>query len=150
MASMALLQLHQTEAEVRQKAQKAFRELAEAEVARQTAQEMATLRVEAEKKAGGPAAMMAAAKARMLADVDFVKADLAFREAYVQQMSLVGQPQPASYRTGFSCGPEILPSGIHPRTDVPGQVEVHFIPVTLSYSAGTRMSLFAHVQVRRR
>jgi hypothetical protein len=88
---MAALQLQQTENEVRQKAQKAFREVAETQQARNIAQEMLDLRTEAERKAGTPAAMMAAAKARMLAEVDFVKADLAYRQAYVQLMSLVGQ-----------------------------------------------------------
>jgi outer membrane protein TolC len=91
LASAATLQLQQTEDEVRQKAQKAFRELAEAQEARKSAQEMLDLRSEGEKKAGAPAALMAAAKARMLAEVDFVKADLAYRQAYVQLMSLVGQ-----------------------------------------------------------
>jgi outer membrane protein TolC len=91
LAAMASLQLQQTEDEVRQKAQKAFRELAEAGAARQAAQEMAALRAEGEKKAGAPAALMAAAKSRMLADVEYVKADLAYRQAYVQLMSLVGQ-----------------------------------------------------------
>jgi len=89
--SMAAIQLQQTEDEVRQKTQKAFRELIEAQQARSTAQEMLDLRSEAEKKAGVPAAMMAAVKARMLAEVDFIKADLAYRQAYVQLMSLVGQ-----------------------------------------------------------
>ena len=92
LASAATLQLQQAEDEVRQKAQKAFRELAEAQEACQTAQEMLDLRSEGEKKAGAPAALMAAAKARMLAEVEFVKADLAYRQAYVQLMSLVGQP----------------------------------------------------------
>jgi outer membrane protein len=91
LASMAALQLQQTEDEVRQKAQKAFREVGETQQARRTAQEMLDLRTEAEKKAGTPAAMMAAAKARMLAEVDFIKADLAYRQAYVQLMSLIGQ-----------------------------------------------------------
>ncbi len=91
LASMAALQLRQTEDEVRQKAQKAFRELAEAQQSRNTAQEMLDLRTEAEKKAGAPMALMAAVKARMLAEVDFIKADLAYRQAYVQLMSLVGQ-----------------------------------------------------------
>ena len=91
LASEATLQLQQAEDEVRQKAQKAFRELAEAQEARQTAQEMAALRAEAEKNAGAPAALMAAVKARMLAEVEFVKADLAYRQAYVQLMNLVGQ-----------------------------------------------------------
>ncbi len=91
LASMASVQLQQTEDEVRQKAQKAFREVAESQQARSTAQEMLDLRAQAEKQAGTPAAMMAAAKARMLAEVDFIKADLAYRQAYVQLMSLVGQ-----------------------------------------------------------
>ena len=34
---------------------------------------------------------MAAAKARMLADVEVIKADLAYRTAYVQLMSLIGK-----------------------------------------------------------
>ena len=53
---------------------------------------MLDLRTEGEKKAGAPMAMMAAVKARMLAEVDFIKADLAYRQAYVQLMNLVGQP----------------------------------------------------------
>ena len=89
--SMATIQLQQTEDEVRQKAQKAFREVIQTQQERTTAQEMLDLRKEAEKKAGAPMAMMAAVKARMLAEVDFIKADLAYRQAYVQLMSLVGQ-----------------------------------------------------------
>ncbi len=89
--SMAVLQLQQVESEVRQKAQKAFREANEAQQGRDTAQEMLGLRAEVEKKAAVPAEMLAAAKARMLAEVDFVKADLAYRQAFVQLMSLVGQ-----------------------------------------------------------
>jgi hypothetical protein len=76
---------------VRQKAQKAFREVDQTQQARKTAQEMLDLRTEAEKKAAAPSAIMAAVKARMLAEVDFVKADLAYRQAYVELMSLVGQ-----------------------------------------------------------
>jgi hypothetical protein len=85
------LKLRQAEDEVRQKAQKAFRELAESQEALKTAQEMAELRKEAEKKATSPADLMAAAKARMLADVEAIKADLAYRTAYVQLMSLIGK-----------------------------------------------------------
>ena len=91
LASAATVQLQQTEDEVRQKAQKAFRETAETQQARQIAQEMLDLRTEAEKTAGTPPAMMLAVKARMLAEVDFIKADLAYRQAYVQLMSLIGQ-----------------------------------------------------------
>jgi outer membrane protein TolC len=89
--SLATLKLRQAEDEVRQKAQKAFRELAESQEALKTAQEMAELRKEAEKKAAAPAALMAAAKDRMLADVEVIKADLAYRTAYVQLMSLIGK-----------------------------------------------------------
>jgi outer membrane protein TolC len=91
LTTMAALSLQQAEDEVRQKATKAFREVAQSQEARKTAQEMLDLRAEAAKKAADPAAMMAAVKARMLAEVDFVKADLAYRQAYVQLMSLVGQ-----------------------------------------------------------
>jgi outer membrane protein TolC len=93
---MATLKLQQTEDEVRQKAQKAFREVAEAEEAFKTAGQMVELRKEAEKKARtpealrDPAPLMAATRARMLAEVDFVKAELACRQAYVQLMSLIG------------------------------------------------------------
>jgi hypothetical protein len=38
-----------------------------------------------------PTALMTAAKARMLAEIDAVKADLAYRQAYVQLMSLIGK-----------------------------------------------------------
>lgn len=66
--------------------------MVETQQARQTAQEMLYLRSAAEEKqVGVSAAMMAALKARMLAEVDFIKADLAYRQAYVQLMSLVGQ-----------------------------------------------------------
>jgi outer membrane protein TolC len=96
LVAMATLKLQQTEDEVRQKAQKAFREVAEAEEALKTAGQMVELRKEAEKKARtpealrDPAPLMAATKARMLAEVDFIKAELACRQAYVQLMSLVG------------------------------------------------------------
>jgi hypothetical protein len=66
--------------------------LQQSQAALQTAQELAALRAEAEKQAKGPAALMAAVKARMLADVDLAKAELAYREAHVQVMTLVGTP----------------------------------------------------------
>src|SRR5262249_35748307 len=89
--SLAALKLQQTEDEVRQKAQKAFREVAESQDALKTAQEMADLRKEAEKGAAAPAELMAAAKARLLADVEEIRADRAYRTAYVQMMSLIGK-----------------------------------------------------------
>lgn len=91
LVAMASLKLHQTEDDVRQKAVKAFREIGETQAALKTAQEMAALRAEAQKKATDPAALMAAARNRALADVDLVKADLAYRQAYVQLMSLIGK-----------------------------------------------------------
>jgi hypothetical protein len=52
---------------------------------------MVVLRREAEKAAANAQTLTAAAKARMLAEVDAVKADLAYRAAYVEVMSLVGR-----------------------------------------------------------
>jgi outer membrane protein len=90
--TMAALKLHQTEDEVRQKTVKAFRELQESQDALQTARQMVELRKEAGKGATAAAALMAAAKALMLAEIDLVKADLAYRMAFVQLMSLIGKP----------------------------------------------------------
>jgi hypothetical protein len=89
--AMANLKLRQTEDEIRAKALKAFRELGETQEALKIVQEMVLLRREAEKSAAGPAALMAAAKARMTAEVEAVKADLAYRIAFVEVMSLVGR-----------------------------------------------------------
>lgn len=93
MVAMAHLKLSDTEDQVRQKALKAYREVVDAQETLKIAQEMVGLRIEAEKAAAGPAALMAAAKNRMLAEVDAVKADLAYRVACVQVMSLVGPQQ---------------------------------------------------------
>jgi outer membrane protein TolC len=92
LVTMASLKLQQTQADVRQKAQKAFRELQQSRAALRTAQEMAALRVEAEKNAKTVPAITAAVKARMLADVDAIKAELTYREAYVQVTTLIGGP----------------------------------------------------------
>ena len=54
---MATLKLEQTQDDVRQKAEKAFRELGESQEALKTAEEMVGLRKEAEKKATTPEAM---------------------------------------------------------------------------------------------
>jgi outer membrane protein TolC len=89
--SMACLKLQQTQDEVRQKAQRAFRDVAESQQAVTTATELAALRKEAEGNAKTPADLMTTATARALADVDYVKADLAYRQAYVDLMSLVGK-----------------------------------------------------------
>ena len=69
----------------------AFRDVVDSQVALKTAQELADLRAEAAKKATDPATLMTASKAAMLANVDLVKADLAYRQAYVQLMSLIGK-----------------------------------------------------------
>jgi outer membrane protein TolC len=101
LVGMATLKMQQTQDDVRQKAVKAFREVAETQVALGTAQEMVGLRKEAEKLATTPeamrnpaalAALLEATKNRMLAEVDAIKADLAYRQAYVNLMTLVGHP----------------------------------------------------------
>jgi outer membrane protein TolC len=101
LVAMATLKLQQTHDDVRQKAVKAFREVAETQVALGTAQEMVGLRKEAEKRATTPealrnpaalAALLEATKNRMLAEVDAIKADLAYRQAYVNLMTLIGHP----------------------------------------------------------
>jgi outer membrane protein TolC len=98
LVGMATLKLQQTQDDVRQQAAKAFREVGESQLALQTAEEMVLLRKEAEKQATtpealrNPTALIAATKARALAEVDAVKADLAYRQAYVNLMSLLGHP----------------------------------------------------------
>ena len=100
LVAMATLKLEQTRDDVRQKAEKAFRELEESQEALKTAEEMVGLRKEAEKKATTPeamtnpaalAALLEATKKRAEAEVDAVKADLAYRQAYVDLMSMVGR-----------------------------------------------------------
>jgi outer membrane protein TolC len=88
LVTMATLKFQQTQEDVRQKAQKAFRECLESQEGLKATQEMLALRREAEKGANAPAALMTAVKARMLAEVDVVKAELAYRQAYVQLMAL--------------------------------------------------------------
>jgi outer membrane protein TolC len=96
LVSMATLKVRQTQDDIRQKAQKAFREVAESQEALRTAQEMVVLRKEAEKKAttpaalANPAALIKATSDRLEAEVNTVKAELAYRQAYVEVMSLVG------------------------------------------------------------
>jgi outer membrane protein TolC len=89
--SLAQLKVEQTQDEIRQKALKAFREVEQDREALQIAQEMAKVRQEAEEKAVAPADRFAASKALMQSHVDLVKADLAYRVAYAQLMSLLGR-----------------------------------------------------------
>jgi outer membrane protein TolC len=91
LVAMAHLKLQDTEDQVRQKALKAYREVGETQEALKIALEMVVLRREAEKAAANPTDLMHAAKHRMLAEVEAVKADLAYRVAYVQVMSLAGR-----------------------------------------------------------
>jgi outer membrane protein TolC len=88
---LAGLKVEQTRDEVRQKALKAFREMEQDRDALQAAEEMAKLRQEAEQQAAAPAVKFAAAKDRMQAEVDLVKADLAYRVTVVKLLSLLGR-----------------------------------------------------------
>ncbi len=89
--------LQATQDDVRQQAVKAFREVGETLAALQTAQQLVELRKEAEKAATTPEALrnpgplLAATRARALAEVDAIKADLAYRQAYVNLMILIGK-----------------------------------------------------------
>jgi outer membrane protein TolC len=100
LVAMATLKLEQTQDDVRQSAEKAFRNVAETQEALKTAGELVELRTEEEKKAATPEAMtkatglkdlLDASKKLAEAEVDAVKADLAYREAYVKLMALLGK-----------------------------------------------------------
>jgi outer membrane protein TolC len=91
LVGMAILKLQQTEDEVRQKTVKAFREFEETRQAVVTAEELVAVRIEATKKATSPVDMLAGAKAQGLAQVDYIKAQLAHQQAYVQLMTLIGK-----------------------------------------------------------
>jgi outer membrane protein len=89
--AMAVLKLQQTEDDVRQKTAKAFREFQETAQGVVTAGELVAVRTEATKTAANPDAMLKAAKKLALAQVDYVKAELAHQQAYVQLMTLIGK-----------------------------------------------------------
>ena len=96
LVSMATLKLRQTQDDVRQKALKAYRGLFEAQEALNLAGEMAGLRREAEASAmasaaTNPSAFLDASKARSTAEVDYVKADLAYRQAHGEFRTLIGR-----------------------------------------------------------
>jgi outer membrane protein len=100
LVGMATLKLEQTRDDVRLKVEKAFRDWAASQETLKIDEEMVGLRKEAEKKATTPEAMtnptaldalLKASKKRAEAEVDAVKADLAYRQAYVELMSLVGK-----------------------------------------------------------
>jgi outer membrane protein len=100
LVGMATLKLEQTRDDVRLKVERAFRDWTTSQEALKIDEEMVGLRKEAEKKATTPEAMtnptaldalLKASKNRAEAEVEAVKADLAYRQAYVELMSLVGK-----------------------------------------------------------
>jgi outer membrane protein TolC len=100
LVGMAGLKLQQTEDDVRQKAAKAFRDVGEAQQALTLAQQLVGLLKEAGKKATTPEAfkeplamalLLKASKDLSTAEVDAIKADLAYREAHVKLMALIGK-----------------------------------------------------------
>jgi outer membrane protein len=93
---MATLKLRQTQDDVRQKTLKAYRGLFECHRALSLAHGLVVLRKEAEGKAHAtaqtnPAGLLDASKARGTAEVDEVKADLAYRQAHAELLKLIGQ-----------------------------------------------------------
>ena len=93
--SAADLKLAQTEDDIRQKAVKAFREIGASQEALTMAGEMVELRQLAQKKAmEAPdlTALLKVSKDLALAQIDFVKAELAFRQAHVQLMTVIEDP----------------------------------------------------------
>jgi outer membrane protein len=88
---LAQQKLAQTQDEVRQKAQKAFREIEQHREALQLATEMAQLRKEAVKKAAGLKAGLDAGKDLLEAEVNVVKEELAYRTAHVELSTLIGR-----------------------------------------------------------
>jgi outer membrane protein TolC len=91
LVALAHLKLLETEDGIRQKALKAYREVGESQEALKLALEMVGVRKEAEKAAANPADLMHASKKLMEAEVDAVKAELAYRVACVQVMALAGK-----------------------------------------------------------
>ena len=100
LVGMATLKLEQTRDDVRQKVEKAFRDWTASQETLKIDEEMVGLRKQAEKKATKPEAMtnpaaldalLTASKKRAEAEVEAVKADLAYRQAYIELMSLVGK-----------------------------------------------------------
>jgi outer membrane protein TolC len=88
---MATLKAQQTQDTVRQNTLKAFRDYEGAQQALKLAGDMVALRTEAQKAATEPAAQFKAGKDLMTAQVDYAKADLALRIAYVKLASLIGK-----------------------------------------------------------
>jgi outer membrane protein TolC len=88
---MATLKMQQTQDTVRQDTLKSFREYEGSQQALKLAGEMVGLRTEAQKAAKDPSAQFKAGKDVMTAQVDYAKADLAVRIAYVKLAALIGK-----------------------------------------------------------
>jgi outer membrane protein TolC len=91
LVAMAHLKVQQTQDQVRQDALKAFRDYVQSGVAYDLAGQLVEARTAAAKAATEPAAKFAAAKDLAMAQVDYIKADLAHRIAYVKLMALIGK-----------------------------------------------------------
>ena len=91
LVAMANLKVQQTRDTVRQNAVTAFQDYEQSQQALKLAGEMVAVRTEAQKAAKNPADMLTAAKHLMTAQVDYLKADLAHRIAYVKLASLIGK-----------------------------------------------------------
>ncbi len=89
--AMACAKLRMVQDEVRQKATKAFREVAQTGQVLTTAGKMAEVRRQQAQKAAAPAAMLEAAKNQMKAEVELVQADMAHRIAVTQLASITGK-----------------------------------------------------------
>ncbi|WZP00200.1 TolC family protein [Isosphaeraceae bacterium EP7] len=94
--SMAHLKYRQTQDELFQKTLKAYRGMSESHEALILAQELVELRKEAEEKAlpaaqTNPVGLIEASKARTTAEVDYVKADLGYRQAHMELCMLIGR-----------------------------------------------------------
>ena len=92
LVAMATLKAQQTQDDVRQKTLKAFRDYEQSQQAVKLASDLVEVRKEGEKVAATLTAKFKAAKDSMTAQVDYLKADLAQRLAFVKLMSLIGQP----------------------------------------------------------
>jgi outer membrane protein TolC len=94
--SLANPKVRTTQDDVRKKTLKAFGDLEQTQLAIRSAQKMVALRTEAAKKAQTPAALTnpgplpEASKKLSEAQVDLVKAELAYRTAYAELMAPIG------------------------------------------------------------
>jgi outer membrane protein TolC len=91
LVGMATLKMQQTQDTVRQSTLKAFREYEQSQQALKLAGQLVEVRNLAVKNAADLVAKLKAGKDALTAQVDYVKADLAHRIAYVKLMSLIGK-----------------------------------------------------------